>query len=184
MRDISLHILDIVQNSIAAQATIVEIEVCEDKIHDTLTISISDNGSGMDRQMIEKILDPFCTTRTTRKVGLGLPLLKAAAERSGGYIHIDSKLGKGTTVKAVFRISHIDRPPLGRLDRTIVSLIVCNPEIEYIYRHITDKGEFVLDTRDIKRKIEGISITQPEVLKFIGEYIEDGIRKIGGGVIS
>ena len=110
--------------------------------------------------------------------------MKASAERSDGYIHIDSKLGEGTTVEATFKISHIDRPPLGRLDETMVSLIVCNPEIEYIYRHITNKGEFVLDTRDIKRQIEGISITQPEVLKFIGEYIEDGIEKIGGGVIS
>ncbi len=184
MRDISLHILDIAQNSIAAQATIIEIQVHEDRCNDILTVVISDDGKGMDGQMAKEILDPFCTTRTTRKVGLGLPLLKASAERSDGYIHIDSKLGEGTTVEATFKISHIDRPPLGRLDETMVSLIVCNPEIEYIYRHITNKGEFVLDTRDIKRQIEGISITQPEVLKFIGEYIEDGIEKIGGGVIS
>ncbi len=181
MRDISLHILDIVQNSIAAQGTTIYIEIDEDAEKDLLTFTISDNGVGMDGQMVDHIFNPFCTTRTTRKVGLGLPLLKASAEGSDGYVHIESKQGEGTQIKAAFKISHIDRPPLGKIDETIVTLIACNPDIDFIYTHITNRGKFFFDTRDIKNKIAGISIAQPEILKFIGEYIESGLKKIGGG---
>lgn len=131
MRDISLHILDIVQNSISAQGTSIAICIDEDIKRDALTLEIMDNGVGMDEQMIEEVTNPFCTTRTTRKVGLGLALLKASAERSDGYIDIDSKLGEGTQVRAVFKISHIDRPPLGSLSETLVTLIACNPELDF-----------------------------------------------------
>lgn len=184
MRDISLHILDIVQNSISAQGTSIAIYIDEDIKRDTLTLEIMDNGVGMDGQMIEEVTNPFCTTRTTRKVGLGLALLRAAAERSDGYIDIDSKLGEGTRVRTVFRISHIDRPPLGNLSETLVTLIACNPGLDFFYTHITNQGEFTFDTRDIKKRIEGISIVEPDVLAFIGEYIKEGIQNINGGVIS
>ena len=183
MRDISLHILDIVQNSISAQGTYIEIYIDEDIEGDTLTLAIIDNGVGMDAKRIEEVTDPFYTTRTTRKVGFGLALLKASAQRSGGYMDIESKVGQGTKVKTVFKISHIDRPPLGSLDETLVTLIACNPDIDFFYRHRANKGEFTFDTRDIKKRIEGISIAEPDVLAFIGEYLRDGIQNINGGVI-
>lgn len=183
MRDLSLHILDIVQNSISAQATYIGIYIDEDIEGDILTLKITDNGVGMDAKRIEEVTNPFYTTRTTRKVGFGLALLKASAERSDGYIDIESKVGQGTQVKAVFKIGHIDRPPLGSLDETLVTLIACNPDIDFFYRHRTGKGEFTFDTRDIKKRIEGISIAEPEVLAFIGEYVSEGIQNINGGVV-
>lgn len=153
MEDLSLHILDIVENSIRAKASTVMIKVVEDIEKDLLTIEIRDNGQGMDEETVKKVLDPFFTTRTTRKVGLGLSLLSQAARESGGNIEIESQAGGGTRVKATFGYSHIDRKPVGNMEATLTTLIVGNPEVDFIYEHKKGELEYRLDTKEVRARI-------------------------------
>ena len=154
MEDLSLHVLDIAENSIRAKASRIEIKVVEDIKRDVLMIEIKDNGQGMDEKSIKRVIDPFFTTRTTRKVGLGLPLLSQAARESGGDFEIESKVGRGTRVKATFGYSHIDRKPLGNMEATLTTLIAGNPDIDFIYKHKKDDLEYRLDTKEIRARIE------------------------------
>ncbi|AZR73307.1 histidine kinase [Anoxybacter fermentans] len=176
MRELSLHILDIAQNSIRAGATEIQIRIDISTMKDELIIEIEDNGCGMSKEMAEKALDPFMTTRTTRRVGLGLPLFKAAAERCDGELELQSEEGKGTLVRARFKLSHIDRAPLGDIAGTIVTLIQGNPEIDFIYRHRYDDQEYCLSTRMLRRELEGIPLNHPEVLEFIAKDISLGLN--------
>jgi len=158
MEDLSLHILDIVENSIRAKASTIMIKVVEDIEKDLLTIEIRDNGQGMDEETVKKVLDPFFTTRTTRKVGLGLSLLGQAARESGGNIEIESEPSRGTRVLATFGHSHIDRKPLGNMEATLTTLIVGNPEVDFIYEHKKGELEYRLDTKEIRASIKGRAI--------------------------
>ena len=182
MEDLSLHILDIVQNSISAQADTVSLAVTEDPEQDRLIISIDDNGRGMDEETAKKVLDPFYTTRTTRKVGLGLPLLGAVAEACDGNMSIDSQPGKGTKIEVQFSLSHIDRPPLGSIPDTMVTLLVCNPGVDFVYEHKTASGEFAFDTRLVRDEIPGIAFEDPAILDWIRSYLLEGLSEIHGGV--
>jgi signal transduction histidine kinase len=152
MEDLSLHILDIAENSIAAEAKRIEIRIEEDQVKDVLAIEIKDDGNGMDEEMRRKVLDPFFTTRTTRKVGLGLPLLAQASRESEGTLEIDSKPGQGTTVKAALRYHHIDRRPLGNILETIQTLVVGHPEIEFLFEHTKDGSTYRYDTKETCRR--------------------------------
>ncbi|NLY43203.1 MAG: ATP-binding protein [Clostridiaceae bacterium] len=183
MRELSLHILDIVQNSITAGSTLISIEIVEDAREDLLTILVSDNGKGMTPELLENVWDPFVTTRNTRKVGLGIPLLKGAAEACGGRLDIKSAPGKGTTVKAEFVYSHIDRAPLGDIVGTILTLVVCNPEIDYVYTHTVNDKNFIFDTREIKKAISGLELNHPEVILWMKEYLSENIKNMYGSVL-
>jgi signal transduction histidine kinase len=152
MEDLSLHILDIAENSISGSAKRIEIRINEDQEKDVLTIEIKDDGKGMDAQTRQKALDPFFTTRTTRRVGLGLPLLAQAARETEGTIQLDSKPGRGTTVKATFRYSHPDRKPMGDIHETIRTLVVGHPEIDFLYEHKKKDSVYRFDTREIDRR--------------------------------
>jgi len=152
MEDLSLHILDIAENSIAAAAKKIEIIIDEDKDKDLLTIEIIDNGNGMDQETLKKALDPFFTTRTTRRVGLGLSLLAQAAKESGGKMELNSKPHRGTIVKATFRLSHPDCRPMGDITETIRTLITAHPEIDFVYEHQKDNSIYRFDTRETDRK--------------------------------
>ncbi len=138
MEDLSLHILDIVENSIAASATRIRILITEDTQRDLLSLEISDNGRGMDAETQKKALDPFYTTRTTRRVGLGLPLLAQAAREGGGHFELDSETGRGTTVKAVFQLSHPDRKPLGDIAETLQTILSGRPELDLRFEYKRD----------------------------------------------
>ncbi len=162
MEDLSLHILDIVENSIRAKASRIEIKVVEDIRKDLLTIEIKDNGQGIDEETVKKVLDPFFTTKTTRRVGLGLPLLSQAARESGGDVGIESKVGRGTRVKTTFGYSHIDRKPLGNMGATLTTLIAGNPEVDFIYEHKNDELEYRLDTKEIRARIKRRAIGSRE----------------------
>ncbi|MFP4015994.1 MAG: ATP-binding protein [Halanaerobiales bacterium] len=181
MRELSLHILDIVQNSIAADATLIEIFIEEDIKRNNFEIKIIDNGKGIPPEILKKITDPFVTSRTTRPVGMGLPLFKEAAERCNGGMKIDSTPGEGTEIKVVFEHDHIDRAPLGDIKGTLISLIALNPEIDFIYRHFYNTKEFIFDTAKIKDELEDLAINQKEVLNWIGEFIEEGLEELYGG---
>ena len=182
MPEISLNILDIAENSIRAGASLVEIEVSVMSRGDALTVVIKDNGCGMSAEQTEKVQDPFYTTRTTRKVGLGVPFFKQAAKSTGGSFSIVSQPGKGTVVRAVFKLSHIDRMPLGDISATIYTLVVFNEKVHFIYTYRYNENKFVLDTCEI-REILGvdISFSNPEVSKFIKEYLRSGREETDQG---
>ena len=168
MPEISLNILDVAENSVRAEASLVEITVSVQPEEDTLTVVIRDDGCGMTQEQMARVQDPFFTTRTTRKVGLGVPFFKQAAESTGGSFRIDSEKGKGTTVKAVFGLSHIDRMPLGDISATVQTLIVFNEHIDFRYTYEYGTRSFVLDTREMREMLgEGISFSEPEVSAFI-----------------
>lgn len=179
MRELSMHILDIAQNSIAAGAKMVRIDVVEDHAADTMTITVADDGSGMDLNTVERVRDPFVTSRTTREVGLGIPLFAAAAERCGGGLAITSAPGAGTTVKAVFGLSHIDRAPLGDIAGTLMALSVCNPDVDFVYNRVQGDESFHLDTREVRAELDGVPLNHPEVAAFIRDYVEQGERRLG-----
>lgn len=180
MREISMHILDIVQNSVSAGASLVTVDVLEDAEDDLLTVRIEDNGKGMSPEFAHAVLDPFVTTRTTRKVGLGLPMLAQAAEQAGGSLAIWSQVGVGTTVTATFKHSSIDRPPLGDMAGTVMAIAVCNPGMDFVYNHVRGAKSFTLDTREVKAILEDLPLNHPDVAGFIRDYVEQGERELAG----
>jgi len=174
MDELSLNILDIAQNSIAAEAKLVEIDVEEDNGSDRITIRVKDNGKGMSGDFLKAVEDPFVTTRTTRKIGLGISFLKEAAEMTGGSIKLESEPSVGTTITAVFVKSHIDRQPIGNLTETIITLVTLNIEIDFIIRYKVDKNEFVFSTQEVKELLgEDVSLNSPQVVVFLTEYVKD-----------
>ena len=178
MLELSLHILDIVNNSIKANATEIEIEVNEQVSKNLLSISIIDNGLGMDENFLKTVTDPFKTTRTTRKVGMGLSMFKAAAEATGGKLEIFSKKNVGTRVLATFVYDHIDRQPIGDMAETMLTLVCGNEEIDFIYRHIKDDKKFILETKQIKEILGSISFSEPDVALWLKDYVEEGLDEL------
>lgn len=178
MKELSLHILDIAKNSVKANADLVEILVLEDREQNLLTIEITDNGKGMSEEFLKTVKNPFSTTRTTRKVGLGIPLFMEAAEKCGGDLDITSKIGAGTKVRATFVLDHIDRAPVGDMAGTMVTLVSGSPQIDFIYRHKKNGREFLFDTRSIKEILGGVPMDNPEVMLWTEEYIKDGLKEL------
>ena len=178
MKDLSLHILDIVQNSIRAKANLIGIEITELPVENQLIITVTDNGTGMSEEQLHQAIDPFYTSRTTRKVGLGLPLFKQNAEMTDGSFNLKSELGKGTKVTAVFGMNHLDRPVMGDLVGTLLILICSSGEADYVFKHQTPSGEFELDTRNIRQTLENVPINQPEVRSFLKEMLHENLEQI------
>lgn len=181
MKEISLHIMDIAENGIAAGANLIDILIDEQRGRNKLIISISDNGRGIPEEIVNKVTDPFFTSRTTRRVGLGLSLLKAAAERCNGYFQLASKPGKGSKTLAVFEYDHIDRAPIGDMANTFGILIMGNQDIDFTYKHIINGEEFEVDTRDIKKELDGMSLADPAVFRPLVKTIRDAITHLGDG---
>jgi anti-sigma regulatory factor (Ser/Thr protein kinase) len=178
MRELSLHILDVVENGITAGGDCIWIEIDEDRKADHLKIIIRDNGHGMPVEKMKNINDPFITSRTTRRVGLGLSLLAAAAERCDGTVQVDSQPGKGTEVAATFRYGHIDRAPLGDIAATVTTLIIGNPGIDFVYSHRIDGKDFDLDTREIRSEMTDLSLTDPKVIHHLTETIRSALKAL------
>lgn len=178
MRELSLNILDIVQNSISAGATLITIQVKEDTVSDTLTIGISDNGCGMTEQQVAQVRDPFYTTRTTRKVGMGVPLMEMAAALSGGSLDIRSQVGVGTDIRATFGLSHIDRMPMGDLCATYTTLIRMNPQIDFTCEYQVDDKSFTVDTRQLKDILGDVPLDEPDVMEWITRYFQEQMQLI------
>jgi anti-sigma regulatory factor (Ser/Thr protein kinase) len=173
MRELSLHILDIAENGITAGADWIHILVEEDRTADLLSVIITDNGHGMPAEKVDKLTDPFVTSRTTRRIGLGLSLLAAATERCEGRLSVETEPDAGTKVKATFLYSHIDRAPVGDMAATITTLIGGNPQIEFAYTHIIDGEEFTLDSRELKAEMEHLSVTNPVVIHHLPASIRN-----------
>jgi len=178
MKTLSDHILDIVQNSIRANATLIEVMVEENKKSDLCILRINDNGCGMNKEMLEKATNPFFTTRVTRKVGLGLSLLKQNSEMANGKFSIQSELKKGTEVEAIFQLSHFDRPELGDIWDTLYLTMLSNKNVELVYEHNTNKGSFKINSTEIRNNIEGVSMQRPEIREAITDIIKNNIHEI------
>lgn len=178
MKELSLHILDIVENSIKARASLIELIIDEDLAKDTLSIEVKDNGVGMSKEVLEKVINPFYTTRTTRKVGLGIPLLKENAERCRGFLKIISQEGRGTQILAEFQHSNIDRPPLGNLADTIVAIVNNELMQEFILKRIYNGTSYSLDTREIKQVLEVDSLAESDILLWIKDYINTNEKEL------
>ena len=179
MKEISLNILDITENSVKAGATLTEIYV--DEVGDTLTLTIKDDGCGMTEETVKSVTDPFYTTRTTRKVGLGIPLLKLACEQTGGSLSIISSVDDdthGTTVTAVFFKNHIDFTPLGDVISSIVTLIQGHPNTDFLFRHSTERGTVELDTREIRAVLDDVPLDTYEVILWIRDNLEEQYKEI------
>lgn len=173
MRELSLNILDIAQNSITANASLITIEVLENTVEHTLLIGIYDNGKGMSEEQVKSVIDPFFTTRTTRKVGMGIPLFKMAAEQTGGNLEIESELGVGTQIRAIFKTDSVDFTPLGDVASTIQMLITMNIDRDFVYKHKVDEKEFVCDTRELKAILGDVPLDTYEVSQWILEFIKE-----------
>lgn len=182
MTEISLNILDVAENSTKAGAALVTITVDADFEADQLTVSIEDNGCGMTPEQVERVTDPFFTSRTTRKVGLGVPFFKYAAESTGGSFQIESTVGVGTTVTATFTLSHIDRMPLGDISSTIHTLVVYHPDTDFVYHYRYNGKSFTMDTREFKEILGDISFDTPEISAYILEFLNENKLETDGGV--
>ena len=177
MKEIALHILDIAQNSVAAGAAHVDITLAEEG--GDIALTIADDGRGMSPELLATVSDPFTTTRTTRKMGLGLPLLRLAAEQTGGSLDIESTLGVGTTVRAVFHTDHIDCPPVGDMGSTISLLVQGSPQMELRYTRRTPRGTFILDTRELRAQLgPDVPLTEPEVALWLRDYVREQEQEI------
>lgn len=183
MPEISLNVLDVAENSTRAGASLVTITVDADTDRDRLTVVIDDNGCGMTPQEVEQVTDPFFTSRTTRKVGLGVPFFKLAAESAGGSFAIASEPGVGTTVTAVFVLSHIDRMPLGDMNTTIHTLVVYHPETDFVYRYQYNGHSFTLDTREFRQVLGDIPFDTPDISAYIMDYLNENKQETDGGAV-
>ncbi len=184
MRELALHILDIVENSISADANTIRIMIEEDHLQDILTILIEDDGKGMDEEMVLKITDPFITSRTSRKVGLGIPFFKAAAEACAGDFSIQSKPGAGTKIVANFQFSHIDCMPLGDIVSTLLTLIIGTPEVRFLFEYKINQQSYKFDNEPIKQTLDGVSLSEPAVIKYIREELKTGIKNLRQPVVE
>jgi len=178
MKDLASHILDILQNSVSAGSTLIELQIDEKVAEDKYIVKFKDNGKGMNMEMVRKVTDPFFTTRTTRKVGLGLPLLKLNAERTGGQLTITSQLNYGTEVCVEFSHKHIDRLPMGDIAGTIALTVSSYPTIEFKYTHNTPFGNFTFSTTEIKDTLGDVPLSNPMVIAFMKDLIRDNLKEI------
>ncbi len=184
MKEIALHLLDLAENSISAGASAVEIAVDEDLVADRLKVAVKDNGKGMDPEIARQLGNPFYTTRTTRRVGLGVPLLQASAQACNGMLTVDSTPGKGTQVQADFQHSHIDRMPLGDFPGTALALLIAHPEVSwrFVYRHrpvgAVQSEEFIFDDAPVKEILDGVPLCDPDILAYLRQTLQEGVLAI------
>lgn len=178
MKELALHLLDIAENSVAAHARNIIISVSVDDAHDQLTLSVEDDGKGMSPEMAKQVVDPFVTSRTTRKVGLGIPLLKAAAEACEGGLSIQSAIGKGTKITVKFRLHHIDRMPIGDLTATCLNLLIGYPDVHWIFRFITNNELLEFDDFVIKKELKDIPLSDPIVIRYLRATLDDGVQEL------
>ena len=181
MRELADNIMDIAQNSISAGATLTEVHVKVSHADNMITFVFRDDGCGMSEELVKSVIEPFTTTRKTRKVGLGLPLLKQTAEMTGGALDIQSTVGVGTVVTATFGLAHIDRPPMGDVAGAWFSLVVMNPEKDFLFTYDYDGQVFTFDTREVRAAVDPIPLNQMEISAWIKDCISTEINELHGG---
>ena len=180
MKELSLNILDIIENSVAARSAKIELSVTENSKNDSLEIEVIDDGAGMTEEFAQKALDPFTTGSSKKRVGLGLPFLKEEAEACEGGLKIKSAPGKGTEVKAVFKNSHIDRPPMGDIAGTVSTVMALHPKLHLVFRYSIDGGCFTVDSKELENMFAPVPLNEPAVIKGVENYIKTNIEELGG----
>ena len=178
MKELSMHVYDLMENSTAANSTLVTLTIRDSSRDNIYDFTIEDNGKGMSPEFLAKVTDPYTTSRTTRKVGLGLPLIKMNTEHCGGGMTLESQLGIGTKLHVWFQLDHLDRPPMGDLSGTIVMLAAAHEDIHIVYRHITDEGEYTFDTEEIREALDGMSMNDVSVMKYLKEMVQENLEEI------
>ena len=178
MKELAMHVYDLMENSTAANSTEVKLTIRDSLKDNIYAFTIEDNGKGMTPEFMAKVTDPYTTSRTTRKVGLGLPLIKMNTENCGGGIKLQSEVGKGTRLDFWFQHNHWDRPPMGDLAGTIVMLCAAHEDIHIIYKHITDEGEFVFDTDEIHEALDGMSMNDVKVMGWLKDMVQENLEAI------
>jgi anti-sigma regulatory factor (Ser/Thr protein kinase) len=181
VRELSLHILDVLENAVEAGASAIKVHIEEDVKADRMAIEIVDNGCGMNPSVIDKVFDPFYTTRKTRHVGLGLPLFRDAARRCEGDLDIQSEPGKGTRLRVTFRRSHIDRAPLGDMPAALLAVLLSERPVDLEYSHTIGSEEFRLDSSEIKKELEDIPLAHPKVRSWILQTLQEGEAGLSDG---
>ncbi|MDR3050292.1 MAG: ATP-binding protein [Oscillospiraceae bacterium] len=185
MRDLSLHILDLAQNSVRAGASLVEISLLADPDADRLTVTLRDDGCGMPPDLLARVTSPFTTTRTTRGIGLGIPLFQENAELAGGGVRIVSEVGRGTTVTGDFGLRHVDRPPLGDIAGTVITLVVTTPLTpDYVLCLATGERRYTFDTREMRAALVTVGLDAPEVVAWMRESLREGIAEALPGLAA
>ncbi|MBQ3157971.1 MAG: sensor histidine kinase [Clostridia bacterium] len=184
MRELSDNIMDIAQNSISAGASLTQVHVIVSHADNLITFIFRDNGCGMSEEMVKSVTEPFTTTRRTRKVGLGLPLLQQTAMMTGGEMSITSQLGVGTEVKASFGLDHIDRPPMGDVAGAWFSLVLMNPDTDFLFTYDYDGKLFTFDTREVREAVAPLPLNQMEIAAWIKDCLQSEINELHGGNIS
>jgi len=179
--ELSLHLLDVIENAVEAEASRIRVRIEENMDADLLTIEIVDNGRGMSRELLQKVLNPFYTTRHTRHVGLGLPLFSEAARRCDGNLVIQSEPGKGTHVRATFRHSHVDRAPLGDIPSALLAILLSEHPVDLDYSHRVGDRDFQFDTAEIRRELGDVPMTHPRIRDWLFQELREGEASLRGG---
>ena len=180
MEDLAMHMLEIIMNSVGAESKNIHTEIMDSEKENLFSMSIEDDGRGMHKALLSRVADPFTTTRDTRRIGMGVPFMKGLTEQCGGTFDIKSTPGVGTKLSATVMRNHIDRPPLGDLGEMMMHAIQGNERIDHLLTYKTDDGEFIFDTREIRRELEGVSLTEPEILIWMRDYINENLHALSG----
>ena len=178
MNDLSLHIIDIIQNSLSAGAGRIRVVVDEDSAEDSLGVTIEDNGRGMPAEQVARLSDPFYTTRTTRRVGMGIPLLRQSAEQAGGSLTVESEPGRGTVVSAHFQYNHLDRPPLGDLAGSFILMVAANPGVDFVLDYTCNGKTYRFDTVEVREALDGIPLNEPAIVKMLTGMVAENIKDL------
>lgn len=178
MQDLAMHLLEIIMNSISAGAKRIGITFLESTKDNTIEMGVQDDGKGMSQEMVERVTNPFTTGRKTRNVGLGVAFMYGLCEQCNGSFHVESELGKGTTVRAIVERNHIDLPPRGNLGEMMMACLQANEDIDYRFVYKIDDNEFTFDTIEVKEQLDGVPIREPEILLWLRDYINEGIEAI------
>ena len=179
MKELAMHVYDLMENSTAADAKNVRLTIKDSLKEDLFHFTIEDDGRGMSPEFLARVTDPYTTSRTTRKVGLGLPLIKMNSEHCDGGMQIESCLGKGTVLRFWFRHSHLDRPPMGDLPGTLVMLLSAHEDIHFVITYVTDTGEYTLDTDELKEALDGVSLNDYTIITYLKEMVAENLAEIG-----
>lgn len=178
MKELAMHVYDLMENSTAADSTLVKLTIRDSLKENVYDFTIEDNGKGMTPEFMSRVTDPYTTSRTTRRVGLGLPLIKMNTENCGGGMTLKSEVGVGTTLHFWFQHDHWDRPPMGDLSGTVVMLAAAHQDIRIVYRHITDEGEYVFDTDEVKSALGGMDMNDVKVMGWLKEMVQENLEAI------
>ncbi len=181
MEDLAMQMLEIIMNTVHADSREIEIRIVDSEAENLISMTVSDDGKGMNKALLQRVTDPFVTTRETRRIGMGIPFMKGLTEQCGGRFSMRSRPGEGTMLTATVQRDHIDTPPMGDLGEMMMNSIQADENIDYKFNYRTDKGEFAFDTREAREMLDGVSLLEPSILLWLRDYIRQGVEQARTG---